>query len=1022
MTHNTNSLSIEPNIDPRDSESILNEIRKLIPFYVPQWKPEEHEEGDVGMALCKTYSQIQEYVINQLNKLPEHNFLEFLNVIGINLSAKHAAKVPVTVTLSNGVTKSILVPKDTKVIGKANSEHDELVFSTDTDMLVTPAKTMRLYSTRPSQNNLDVEIFDHTDYFLGKKPFDFFSGENIQEHIMYIGHDDLFNLENEARITIWPKSHKQKDLNTSTEQEVLKILSDSSIVAWEYNWDSDDESKSGNTAISMNFYRDGNLIILEKPKGTIKPTVVNQRKSKWIRCRLLEINDSNSSKIKSHSQALSSPPISHLELGVQTPNGRQILPDMLYHNDVPLPKNRLFYPFGQNPSYADIFYVSCSEVFSKKGAKISLEIIPKDDTQDQNLLEAYLRLEISWEYWNGYGWTILESQSSKQTSSKQMVEFVCPDDMEPTPVNGQNSYWIRGRITSLSLLPPTKILQRDNEYEINYQFQSLPKIHLELFYSTGNIKNSFVPQHCFTYNNLEYEGCSKKDNNSPKLKPFKTLNDKSSSILLGFDRKISGGPVNLFFSMDEKRHGQKLDSKSALRYYCSNDKNMWSKLDLVDHTDSLTKTGYMQIIFPQNFSKVSVFGDLYWFKIQNTSDNQSHTRQNYKVEGIFLNTVEVAHFIKVTDELLGSSDFSPNQNFKLKNPPVSDTLVELWVNESGYIYDKEKSALVRQNKIFPLDVKNPNDLWIRWEETRDIFASSPSDRHFTLDRARGTIQFGDGNHGKIPPLGKDNLFVDYVTGGGSAGNIKENEIDSLKGSIPFVSTVYNPVAAGGGSDDEEIVAAKRRGPKTIKHRGQAVTADDYEWIIRERFSSVRNVKCLANTDVLGRDVPGYITIAVVASDSSDMPNASAKLLEEIKDYTAGRSLVTLGGQLQIVGPKYASVSVRTEVFAEKIEQTSAVEKKARDILEQFLHPIHGGRKNLGWDFGVMTSISDIYHILEEIPIIDHVAKVSLKIDFLDSDIQPVIITVDDELFAIPLDERVLVCSGKHEIISRWGVS
>jgi hypothetical protein len=68
-------MAIEsPKIDKRDFEHLLKEIKSLVPFYTPEWKP---SEKDVGFALVKIFSHMLGIIIQRLNRAPEKNFSLF---------------------------------------------------------------------------------------------------------------------------------------------------------------------------------------------------------------------------------------------------------------------------------------------------------------------------------------------------------------------------------------------------------------------------------------------------------------------------------------------------------------------------------------------------------------------------------------------------------------------------------------------------------------------------------------------------------------------------------------------------------------------------------------------------------------------------------------------------------------------------------------------------------------------------------------------------------------------------------
>src|SRR5262249_30090766 len=107
-----------------------------------------------------------------------------------------------------------------------------------------------------------------------------------------------------------------------------------------------------------------------------------------------------------------------------------------------------------------------------------------------------------------------------------------------------------------------------------------------------------------------------------------------------------------------------------------------------------------------------------------------------------------------------------------------------------------------------------------WTEVEDFAASTELDRHFTCDAFSGEISFGpniirpDGSarqHGHIPEQNATIYLARYRYGGGTYGNVRENQVTVLKSSIPYIAKVTNVVRADGGRNQEGIEHAKMRG-------------------------------------------------------------------------------------------------------------------------------------------------------------------------------------------------------------------
>lgn len=79
----------------------------------------------------------------------------------------------------------------------------------------------------------------------------------------------------------------------------------------------------------------------------------------------------------------------------------------------------------------------------------------------------------------------------------------------------------------------------------------------------------------------------------------------------------------------------------------------------------------------------------------------------------------------------------------------------------------DQEALRGKSRTIYLGIQE-NGRFERWTEVTSLAASSPDDRHFTLDRETGEIRFGDGEHGRRPATGST-VEATYRSGTGRAG-------------------------------------------------------------------------------------------------------------------------------------------------------------------------------------------------------------------------------------------------------------
>ena len=72
---------VPPNLDDRVWTDLVAEARALIPSYAPKWT--DHNPSDLGIALVELFAYLVEGLIYRLNRVPDKNYIAFLNLLGI---------------------------------------------------------------------------------------------------------------------------------------------------------------------------------------------------------------------------------------------------------------------------------------------------------------------------------------------------------------------------------------------------------------------------------------------------------------------------------------------------------------------------------------------------------------------------------------------------------------------------------------------------------------------------------------------------------------------------------------------------------------------------------------------------------------------------------------------------------------------------------------------------------------------------------------------------------------------------
>ena len=70
-----------PNLDDRSFEQLVAEARARIPRYTPEWT--NFNDADPGMTLVKLHAWMTETILYRLNRLPDLNYIKFLELLNV---------------------------------------------------------------------------------------------------------------------------------------------------------------------------------------------------------------------------------------------------------------------------------------------------------------------------------------------------------------------------------------------------------------------------------------------------------------------------------------------------------------------------------------------------------------------------------------------------------------------------------------------------------------------------------------------------------------------------------------------------------------------------------------------------------------------------------------------------------------------------------------------------------------------------------------------------------------------------
>jgi hypothetical protein len=1017
-----------PKIDTRDKQDLINQMKEMAPYYTPEWRFTP-EDPDPGSALFLLFADMFHENIKRMNRVPAKNLIAFMNLFDVSLLPARPSSAYLTFRLNIGVQEPVMIPAGTQVA--AQGEAGNILFETERTVMLTPAVFTSAYLTSKKHDMIVKvpETFIAASNVGTAEPtplFQFRDAANLQEHVLYMEHGDLFLLNETARIEVEIGHSKKPHEETS----ICKRLADPLLAEWLYYTDSGwipfDRVEAW-----------GNRVILHKTHlGELAEQELSGWMGRWIQCRM--------KRARRNTPSLADQRLELDRIRVKTDYvdslGRGgVAPDIMFYNDVQADESG-FYPFGDQFAPYGTFYVSSREALSKRDGEITLSFALKvvqnrfQTEQEQNVDWKLIMkksqfnrpnpplvavAQVVWEYWIGNAWVRLDTGREAERLfyrpgeelQQRQVTFRCPEDLQEAYVNSHLNYWVRARI-----------LHIDNLYSVLPIYLSPWIEGVKLSYQYTD--RLYPLRRCLSLNHTAFADLSTLSRGqSGPFEPFYHMDGDYPSLFLSFDLPPVKGPISIFVSVQPQKYTELDIPLLEWEYYRSGasvEGPGWSPLKVIDDTNGLTRSGTVMFAGPADFQKKVWFGvEAYWLRLVNRDgkyDDYVGKIAMPLVNGLYVNTTKVIQQESVRNEYPDPRVGDIASEFQLSRTPVVTETV--WVDETGMMAEEEVNRHIEQGTL-TLDVIRDTDgyihrLWVKWLPVAHLGDSGDKDRHYTIDRAFGRIRFGDGIHGKVPPKGGlEQIKVDYTVTHGKEGNVGAGQIASLQNSIAFVGGAMNPEAAVGGCDAEKQESAMRRGPQQLKHRGRAVTAEDFEWLSREAYPNIARVKCLANYNAKLEPDIGCITIVILPQEGMKGLPAFPELKRQVEKYVLQRAsnLVAIPERIQVIQPALLEISVTAYVAVQGIEEVVPTELDAIAKLKRFLDPLIGNYDGAGWQIGQEIHLSMFYALLKSIHSINHVEKLYMAVHKVEDNVR----TELDVNRPTPLLHGIII-SGTHKVV------
>ncbi|MGN6378318.1 MAG: putative baseplate assembly protein [Gaiellales bacterium] len=485
------------------------------------------------------------------------------------------------------------------------------------------------------------------------------------------------------------------------------------------------------------------------------------------------------------------------------------------------------------------------------------------------------------------------------------------------------------------------------------------------------------------------------------------------ALYLGFDDPLASLLVRVYVEGSRARGAGVDPEDPPLRWEVSATNDEWAEVSvLADRTGGFNYgTGTIELELPPNAAAGSVGGTrMHWLRCRLDSHTRSGAEGSYsqppEIDGIEVAAVgarlPAMNAELVTAEVLGESDGSRGQTFRLRRSPV----VAPEPGERLQVLEREAAE------------------WVDWTPCPSFVESAPDDRHYRLDAVAGEISFGpairlpDGNwreFGAVPGPGAALRFTRYRHGGGRGGNVAADTLRTLKSAIPGIEAVTNPEAAVGGVDPESLDSARERAGFDLRTRHRAVTAADYEFLCTQASQKVARAACLE--PAADGVIPVRLLPKIENADRYIEPHELRLPLDvrqHVQTYLDERRMIGTTVELGSVGLRAVTVVVALQSLPDT--DAARLSERVEAALYRFLNPLVGGSptgRGSGWEFGRALNQGELYGVVRAVAGVEFVTILRVyETDFETGLEQPKPISREALLELAP-DE--VIVSGRHRV-------
>ena len=256
-----------PNLDDRRFQDLVDDAKRLVQQKCPEWT--DHNVSDPGVTLIETFAWMTDQILYRLNRVPDRNYIKFLELIGVRLFPPTAARAAITFWLAGPQPNTVHIRPGTEVATLRTDADEAISFTTVGDLAIVPTSLSRVASTLGG----DREVRDHTEALEARQTFYCFDKVPKPDDVLLVGLTDAVP---SCAVT----------LRFRCDIEGVGVDPENPPLVWEswdgYGWTACEVDRDGTGGLN----RDGDVVLHIAKSHAV--SVIDQQRAGWLRARVLK--------------------------------------------------------------------------------------------------------------------------------------------------------------------------------------------------------------------------------------------------------------------------------------------------------------------------------------------------------------------------------------------------------------------------------------------------------------------------------------------------------------------------------------------------------------------------------------------------------------------------------------------------------------------------------------------------------------------------------------------------------------